>query len=180
MNTKAKEWLAEYHNVDLQDIDNILKDEQATTYLLVWSIFEQDIFNGYMRINEIQTVSGKFENYYVNLDVDDIAQKFHSRYQDNNNYRHLVHKQDNANFRSIIGKQFEDVTEKEKLTMLFFVAYRYRNNIFHGNKNVKAWTCYTEQIQDCITFITAIIDLNKKEQVITSNNSREESQSCHK
>lgn len=180
MSIEVKNWLAQYYDVTKETIGDVLKDEKATSYLLVWGIFEQIIFNGYMRINEIQTVSGKFENYYVNLDVDDIAQKFHSRYQDNNNYRHLVHGQDNANFRSIIGKQFEDVTEKEKLAMLFYIVYRYRNNIFHGNKNVKAWTRYTEQIQDCITFITAIIDLNKKEQVITSNNSREESQSCHK
>lgn len=166
MSTKAKEWLAQYHNVTLQDIDNLLKDEKATSYLLVWSIFEQDIFNGFMKINDIKKVSEEFAKFYQNLDVDNIAKKFHLRYQNKDNYRHLIHKQDNTDFKTIIQKTFANLSTNEKLEMLFFVAYRYRNNIFHGNKKVLSWAKYTEQIKDCIIFITSIIDLNKKEQII--------------
>ena len=162
----AKDWLAEYYDIGRQDVDNILKDEKATSYLLVWSIFEQDIFKGFMKACDIITVSKTFERWYSDLDVDDIAKSFHSRYQNNDNYRHLFHDADNGNFKEIINKSFTDLSGDEKLIMLFFVSYRYRNNIFHGNKKVLAWTRYTKQIEDCLYFMTNIIDLNKKENII--------------
>ena len=162
----AKTWLARYNNISERDVDNILKDEKATSYLLVWSIFEQDIFNGFMGGNDIRNVSVKFEKYYANLAINDIAQKFHHRYQNADNYKHLIHAQKNERFKTIIDKPFTNITQIELLEMLFYIVYRYRNNIFHGNKKVLAWTQYTEQIEDCLTFMTKIIDLNQKEAII--------------
>ena len=166
----VKVWLATYYGVSSRDIDNILKDEKATSYLLTWSIFEQEIFNGFMETSKIKSIAKKLAKHYSDLDVEVIARDFHSRYQDANNYRHLIHKKDNSDFKLIIRKAFDDISESEKLELLFFVAYRYRNNIFHGNKKVEAWTKYTKQIGDCIIFITKIIDLNKKESIITKRN----------
>ena len=159
-------WLARYHQVNEQDFRNALKDEKATSYLLIWSIFEQRIFNGFMKVEIINNTSQKFEKHYSSLDIDSIAQKFHTRYQNKEHYQHLIHSKDNITFRSIINMPFENISEFEKLQMLFFIVYRYRNNIFHGNKKVLTWTKYTEQIEDCLLFITRIIDLNQKEMII--------------
>lgn len=166
MPLKAQVWLAKHHNISTQDIHNILKDEKATSYLLAWSVFEQEIFEGYMKLSKIKTVAKKFEGYCSQLNIETIAKKFHNRYQDKTKYSHLVHDQDFDCFRKSIEKTYINMTELDKLAMLFFVVYRYRNNIFHGNKKVLAWTQYTEQIEDCLTFMTQIIDLNQKEKII--------------
>ena len=169
MNVCAKNWLAKHYNTSIQHIDNLLKDEKATSYLLIWSVFEQEIFDGYMRIKDIKSVSVEFAKYSSVLGVDNIAEKFHIRYQNHNNYKHLIHDQDYAYFKAIIDKSFADISQIEILEMLFFIVYRYRNNIFHGNKKVLAWTQYTEQIEDCLAFITKILDLNEKETIIKRN-----------
>ena len=170
MITGAKQWLANYYGISSRDMDNILKDEKATSYLLIWSVFEQDIFNGFMKIRDIKSVARQFANYSNELDIEALAQNFHSRYQDTDNYRHLIHDKDNLDFKQIISKSYHDISDVEKIEMLFFVAYRYRNNIFHGNKKVEAWTRYTVQINDCILFITKIMDLNKQKSIIHKNN----------
>ena len=166
MNTYVKKWLSEYYDVTLADIDDILKEETATSYLLVWAIFEQDIFNGFMKKDKIKTVSQRFKKYYSSLNIDMLAKKFYLRYQNSTNYKHLIHKDDNCYFKAIIAKPYPEISPSEKLELMFFVVYRYRNNIFHGNKKVNAWKNYTEQIRDCISFITQIIDLNKSKSII--------------
>ena len=40
---------------------------------------------------------------------------------------------------------------------LTFVVYRFRNNIFHGNKRVDAWLRFQPQIQDCIRVMQIMI-----------------------
>ena len=60
--------------------------------------------------------------------------------------------------------------------MLFFVVFRHINNIFNGNKKVLDWTCYAKQIEDYLTFMTKIIDLNQ----ILINKKKKEKNKWHK
>ena len=166
MNTDVCNWMAQHFKTDQENIKNILKSERATTYLLIWPIFEQDIFNGFMKVGDIMAVSSKFSCHYSDLDVEEIARKFHARYQDSTKYKHLIHKNPNNDITVILKKKFDDLSECEKLQLLFFVAYRYRNNIFHGNKKVLAWNHYTEQIDDCMKFMTEILDVNSQKNII--------------
>ena len=43
--------------------------------------------------------------------------------------------------------------------MLLVVVYRFRNNIFHGNKGVDSWLQYRPQIEKCTNVMQHLITL---------------------
>ena len=88
-----------------------------------------------------------------------MAKHFHNRYQNTNNIRHLLHDQRNVHyFETIINKEYDDLSLEDKVVLLIFVSYRYRNNLFHGNKNVMTWKNYTQQIDYCLDFMMILLD----------------------
>ena len=54
-----KEWLASYFSTNTHNIENVLKNEKATSYLLIWPIMEQYVFNGFLRERDIETTAAK-------------------------------------------------------------------------------------------------------------------------
>lgn len=56
---------------------------------------------------------------------------------------------------------YKKITSEDKLALMFYVVYRYRNNIFHENKGIMSWTQDTEQIEKCISFMIIIDCANK-------------------
>lgn len=162
INTTVKKWLAKHFSTNQNNISSILKDEQATSYLLIWSVFEKEIFDGYMKNEKIKDKAKYFSDYYNDLNVEEIVQKFYNRYQDKKLLKNLRHKDRGIEIESILSKDYLTLSSTEKLQLLFYVSFRYRNNIFHGNKGVLSWTKFTEQINDCIKFMITIIDINKE------------------
>jgi hypothetical protein len=59
-----------------------------------------------------------------------------------------MHGQTSPDMDALVGKQLDSFHAWERLFFLAMVAYRFRNNMFHGNKGVQ-WLQYTEQIQLC-------------------------------
>lgn len=159
MKREIKSWLAKILLTTEANIDNILNEEKATTYLWVWSIFEQKVFDGFVKKPDLEIKSRGISADYDSLELDDIIRKFHKRYQDTDNFRHLKHSESGKSIEDQLSKDFDALTNEEKLYIALYVAYRYRNNIFHGNKGVLSWIHYTEQIKDCITIMIKITDI---------------------
>lgn len=163
----SRKWLANHFGTTQKNIDNVLRDEKATTFLLIWPIMEQELFDGFMKNDHIESKAAELEKYYERLDLDTIIEAFWRRYQDKDNFRHLLHKDKNGSVTSmikqILSTPLSNLNNKEKLELLLFIIYRYRNNIFHGNKGVLSWTKYSEQINSCIFAMTRLIDIQKQE-----------------
>ena len=169
-------WLAGHLGTDANGISDILNESNAQLFMFIWPVFEEEIFNSFAVLNnkkpksdstkkDLATVTNEFKNQYKASDFDNMAKRFHSRYKDcNERYEALIdYKRVNtiAIIEMILYMDYENITNSyEKLYLLFFVTYRYRNNIFHGNKNILSWPDYKEQIRDCITFMIKIIDIN--------------------
>ena len=80
MSIQTRTWLASYFQTTTKFVDEMLKDEKATTYLLVWPIFEQKLFNGFMKQVDIQSAASKYAVYYGELNAYVAVQHFHDRY----------------------------------------------------------------------------------------------------
>lgn len=154
--------LAKHYDTDVENIKKAISNEKATTYLIVWSIFEPSISNGFVKLKDIKEIAQKYSDSYLSLNIDSITKKFHDRYQDNKKFSNLIHNQSNSSITKILSKQYSDLKDSEKMELLLFVVYRYRNNIFHGNKGVLSWQHYTEQIEDCLAFMTKMIEVIKR------------------
>lgn len=152
-------------------VRDMLSNERATAFLLVWPIMEQKLFGGAVtnvddKPNSILAFSQNNQSLFARLNMDDSAQYFHHRYKRSITfYRKLYAKPNkqrgNSTFDQILVKNYSgenSLTDQEKLYLLLFVTYRYRNNIFHGNKEVNVWKNYVDQMNRCIDFMIALIN----------------------
>jgi hypothetical protein len=163
-------WLSDNFYVDRTDPSL----EIVKQFLLVLPIIELELFNGEYETENIPTIAENKQNLFKNIEwAEDYAKYFFERYQDARLYDELIttvvkgkpELQDWGEFREIITKfKCKDLNEKQKLTILLFVVFRYRKNIFHGDKLIETWHKYAEQIKKCLNFIVRLHDCWKASQ----------------
>jgi hypothetical protein len=162
-------WLASYLQQDVSEVAKLTEDQTAMEFLMTWSIFESDCFDGFCKIKDISAFSKKVvatkDNYPSTFP--ELAEYFHKRYQDKTKYANLVHGRTIPELENILAKELNDLHREDEAYLLSVVVYRYRNNIFHGNKGVSSWLRYNEQIRHCITIMRNLIDISE-----TSRNKR--------
>ena len=86
---------------------------------------------------------------------------FYDRYQDPDKYSKLT---DNKKYNSmdmVLNKDYSDLTGEEKVILMMTTVYRYRNNIFHGNKAIGEWNRYCREIEYCTEFMMSVVDVYK-------------------
>ena len=142
----------------------MLHDGTATRFLIAWSLFESRCFEGSAKINKFPTFATLFSEIhnFECLALQESATHFHRRYQDKQRYKNLMHGQKSKEMDEIISKEFAELSRYEITLMLLIVVYRFRNNIFHGNKGVESWLQYKEQITLCLTVMQSLISLSSE------------------
>lgn len=195
VNLEVLKWLA--NNVEenpdpskppltVGDIKDLLNSQLAITYLLIWPILEQRQFSGFMKVSQIKEASYQLCRYYnhdLKQDLDYIIRKFFDRYNISNNEDNLCLRKLQPEYeisdyykRILKKSDFNNVLTREKISLLLFVIYRYRNNIFHGAKSIDQWSQYTDQINDCLIGMMKIADCMKKHNIVIprpDNNDRD-------
>lgn len=147
---KFEKWLGELLGQDEVEICHLFRDQTALHFLIAWSLFESKCFSGFVRINQIEKFAKKLisEGFDSTL-VQDATNHFHARYKDSNLYQQLMHDQACPRMEAIVRKNIQSLNPEESLFLVALVVYRFRNNIFHGNKKVQSWLQYKEQIRLC-------------------------------
>lgn len=170
---------------DIELLKTLLTNETATAFFLVWPIMERELFGknfiasndprSLCKSNHIKTFSFCNSHLYSKLkphgqdrtSFDYVAEKFHSRYQDDKIYKKLLNCKvgrtakigdEKNDFDLILDESFSKLTDQQKMYLLLFVTYRYRNNIFHGNKHISEWIDFSDQIENCVEFMMTLID----------------------
>ncbi|WP_404360392.1 hypothetical protein [Methylotuvimicrobium sp. KM1] len=131
----------------------------ATRFLIAWALFESKCFNGFVKSKRIPNFAKEVvqEKSFSRHDFEAAGQHFHDRYQDCDRLRHLLHDQEVNGLTDILSRQFEELVDDELVFMLIVVVYRFRNNIFHGNKGVDTWLQYKTQIEMCTSIMQRLI-----------------------
>lgn len=164
-------WLAKYSNSNSNEVTKLLEDKFAIKFLITWSIFESSCFDGFLRYDEIIKFSKKesalahAESSAKELDAQ--VQFFHERYQNKSIYKNLLHKNQCDKNKPIymddlLGRSHESLEIHDKIFLVTFVVYRYRNNIFHGNKGIESWLKFSECIERCTKIMQIFIPTPKK------------------
>lgn len=166
INDEVQKWLADYYKTDRQNIKDMLNSQIATTYLLIWPVMEQNLCNGFMKLPEIKPLAQRCAPFYKQMGIEDDVKYFYNRYQDKARYRNLYYETEQRSYSidKILRKKYELLLSTEKLELMIYVVYRYRNNIFHGSKGIDSWVQYSEQIEKCILFMMKIMDYCPKKE----------------
>lgn len=75
-----------------------------------------------------------------------------------------MHGQSCIRMDTLIQKQLDSVGPEDKVFIVVLVVYRFRNNMFHGNKGVQSWLQFKEQILLCTeamqSFVSHVESIN--------------------
>lgn len=153
-------WLAGHWQTDSDAVAEILADPLAVQFLIAWSIFESRFFVGRGSFSaKIEAFAKSYPAGDRDEKLSQAAEHFHQRYKDRRLYDNLMHTQPCNKLESLIyQKKYNALSDEESIFLLVWVIYRYRNNIFHGNKRVRSWLNYQEQIGFCVSAMQIIID----------------------
>ncbi len=158
-------WFAKYLKQDSRDIESLLRHKSAVYFLMTWSIFETVCFGNYMKFSDVKGLPKKIvvSPNFDRTTFDKALSHFHRRYQDSKLYGNLIFesKNDDNDSKNILGKALSEITDTEAIHLITFVIYRYRNNIFHGNKGVSGWLNFTTEIDYCSDSMQKLIDVLK-------------------
>ena len=165
VNWLAKKLSQRNSNITDESVDLILDNKNVMFFLCVWALFESTIFDGYLRKkhtqNNIYSISQKYAKNYSSDNFDFYSTYFHQRYQDNELYKKLRHNENDSKMNEILHKEHSMLTKEEKLYLLLYTVYRYRNNMFHGNKDILTWENFATEIDHCTQIMIKMIDVKE-------------------
>ena len=153
-------WLAKLLGQKKHEVQHLLADQTALHFLIAWSLLESKCFNGYVKVDHLDRFSKRIveKESFDTATISKAASHFHARYQDKAKYKHLMYKQDSPKMTSILQQSFSSLQPYEMVFLVALTVYRFRNNIFHGNKGVDSWLNYKQQIDYCIDAMQAFIN----------------------
>jgi len=147
-----KIWIAKYDEVRAEEVESYFQNANVTGFLIIWTIFEQKKFGGLVKYNSLKSL--------LPFDTSSLSEQiahFHDRYKCPKLYDNLKQSDSKPEIDDIIKKSIGELTQQDKCLFLLYVVYRYRNNIFHGNKGVNSWAQYTTEIQYCVDVMRTIL-----------------------
>lgn len=158
------EWLKEkyFSNYTKQKIDSV------KNFVLFWNIFESSLCNKNARIQSIENAVNTLYNCHSlrHEDFNEYLCYFQNRYIERGQFNT---KFDNLRFRRNDGKKIVTGVLKEELQdinnivqALLFIVFRFRNNLFHGEKNIGNIELQEENFKIANKLLAQIIDLHKK------------------
>ncbi|QZN76189.1 hypothetical protein [Paenibacillus sp. DR312] len=158
---EIEQWVKNKLKCRREDMEMLFKSKTARNFLIIWNIFEIELFNKYCTLALLGDVASKLSRSERIDELQGAIEYFHERYYgDKEKYRHLKNNQRPVEVPDKVASSlFSDCSIEEKIHFLLFVLFRYRNNMFHGNKGLHTWLQYDKQIQSCTKTMCIIIDM---------------------
>ena len=150
-------WFAGICETKEYEVAKIFKEPFALHFLVAWSLFEAKCFNKEFRPAELNGFANKIVFGGVQWYLAEIAAKFHARYQDQEKLKHLFRDKPDPTITKLTQRNFDDLQRVEVVHFLIYVVFRFRNNMFHGNKGADSWLQFEEQIKDCTQALQIIV-----------------------
>jgi hypothetical protein len=153
--TSFANWLAAMLKEPELQVDRVLRDETALHFLIAWSLFESKCFKNELFAGRLRAFAERLprEGFAVEYLSGPLAH-FHERYQVRQRLDNLLHHDKTSqevldHFKRCLESPASALTATDQIFFVAFVVYRFRNNMFHGNKGVRSWLQFRPQVQLC-------------------------------
>ncbi len=138
MSPETKEWLSKKVPI----FTNLPEDEQNAIYdfTLIWSLFEGEELAGFCNMDKIRTYATKLEqeSKLPNAKTNSYLLYLKDRYLENgdlnNKFEHLKYERSGSPSEILTALCDESASDKTKFIACLGIAFRLRNNLFHGEK----------------------------------------------
>jgi len=158
---EIEQWVKDKLECRPEDMDRLFNSKTARNFLIVWNIYEIELFNKYCTLALLGDVALKLSRSTRIRDLQGIIEYFHDRYyNDKEKYRHLKNGRKPVEIPDeVVSSPLSRCSIEQKIHFLLFVLFRYRNNMFHGNKGLINWLQFDEQIRSCTKAMCIIVDM---------------------
>ena len=138
--------------IEATDIDEI------RDFALLWNLFESIFCNRNANLPKIFQVVDNCVNHLVEEKYDTIFQYFYNRYKNDSDKLEALRLKGDA--KSIVEHVLNDtyVDKNNKLKFIMSIIYRYRNNLFHGEKNMRYIQLQKENFKQTNAFLMYFIE----------------------
>lgn len=169
------QWLNGYYD----NTTNFTRDEMnvVTDFSLLWNLFESKLSerrrNGdrlslnYNRLDTIASIIARKANHIHQQNFyEPFIAYFKERYIANNATNQLfdglrIHRQDIKNLVRDVLLEIEQRQEKV-IESLLIIIYRFRNNLFHGEKELHNIHTQYDNFRQANCFLTSVLSINKR------------------
>lgn len=143
------------------------EQHQLVTFLLVFNVFEARLFkDGRGVSNLLISICNDLvnEQWFCISDFQDYIDFFKNRYVKDENKFHQLQltgkiddlSTDKGNAKAVLYG--EEASNEKVLRCCFCIAYRFRNNLFHGNKDVLGLNAYCDCFNKIMNFIVLLME----------------------
>ncbi len=160
------EWLKS-NRYYAEDIDET-RLKNIFYFTLVWNIFEKECCNNDAKINsDPKQIAEKVQDKLDTQLTDGVFDYFKDRYIKDgvtnelfNGFKFGKNGSDGEIYKAFVKDKLimENPTQQEKIQALLYIAFRLRNNLYHGIKNVSRLYEQNENFRQINTLIMSIID----------------------
>lgn len=169
-----------YSFKDDEELNTLYNNKIAINFLLVWARFEVINFDGFLKFELIDKISEKIvseKSTSISL-LDDYVKYFYERYTEPDKGQHKLRglcfkmkkcrkkgcDTPDCRTKKILDEELKELTPKDKVYFLIYIVSRYRNNMFHGNKNAQNWISqYEIPIEKCIQVMILLTKIDEKD-----------------
>ena len=169
---KTNDWLKTFFKTDNENI-NYEKIENVKNFAILWNLFERYFCDKKADLNVISEKIRKLnESGYT------FPSKISGEYYDYFRNRYITHDNTNAIFESLNFRQTagdmnhksnlknillsDDSTNDKKVLACLIIIYRFRNNLFHGSKNIATIDNQEENFKVANEIIMIFLEFLKK------------------
>ena len=136
---------------------------EARNFLFIWGLFESRFFprkNSFQFANVLSNTS-KFTNINTAL-LDRVFAFLTNRYMNNNGFFNALKLSKKQ--KSFVSQTLSEANcpPVDKVAATIFIIYRYRNNLFHGNKDILSIPSKKEIFEYANDFLLSCLELNTK------------------
>ena len=138
--------------MEANDIDEI------RDFALLWNLFEDLLCDNNANMCKIDALIDKNIDKFNDSEYQDIFEYFYDRYKNNDakfNALRLHEPQKNL-VKKVLNDEFMD--KNNKLKFIMSIIYRYRNNLFHGEKDMRYIRFQKENFEKTNEFLMYFID----------------------
>ena len=161
-------WLAKMLHEHKSDVDRLLNDQTALHFLITWSLFESKCFSGFLRAKCLRAFSDSvIKEGLSTMDLGRQLEHFHTRYRDGKKLGNLLHDDKTPTavvdeFKRCLTVEMSNLSARDRIFTVVFVIYRFRNNMFHGNKRAESWLRFREEIGLCTEAMQVFVAHSEK------------------
>ena len=133
--------------------------EEIRDFTLLWNLLENICFKNYVKIDKINDlIDSKIDKFNENNETfRETFKYFYTRYQNENKLRALnLNRPMKELAIKILNNTYTD--KNNKLKFIMAVIYRYRNNLFHGEKQMRYIRLQKENFKIANKFLMYFIE----------------------